>query len=192
MIDMENFLDKLFNLTKIPTQLVFVLWLSASLVLFVPERFLIRLNLNDFLEDYGKYLGIIFIICSAFLLVALINNIKNAIDRHRIITDAKHIILQSVICFNVHEKALLREFFIQNKDTLQLPFDNDTVVGLVNKHILYQASDIGFTYTYGPRFPYSITKFARKKLTNEMIDLPRNPTEEDKRMLIKNRPSWVK
>ncbi len=67
---MEIFLLKLFDIKKIPAKLIFVIWLSASLILFVPEHFLTKLNLQDFLKDYGKYIGISFIISSGFLIVA--------------------------------------------------------------------------------------------------------------------------
>ncbi|MCP9753251.1 super-infection exclusion protein B [Ferruginibacter sp. HRS2-29] len=66
---MEKFLEKLFDIKKIPTKLLFVIWLSSGLILFVPQKFLTKLNLADFLKDYGKYIGIAFLVSSAFLLV---------------------------------------------------------------------------------------------------------------------------
>lgn len=108
------------------------------------------------------------------------------------LNNVKSNILSAVQNLDFHEKALLREFFINGKSTLQLPIDNDTVVGLLNKYILYQASDTGFTYLHGAYFSYSITEFARKNLTNEMIDLPKNPTDADKKRILNERPTWAK
>lgn len=189
---MEKFLLKLFDIKKIPTKLIFVVWLSASLILFVPEHFLTKLNLQDFLKDYGKYIGISFIISSGFLIVVIFNYVAGTIARKRFRKKIKKNILRDITNLDFHEKALLREFYINGKDTLQLPIDNDTVVGLANKHIIYQASSTGFTYVHGAYFPFSITEIAKDKLTGIMLDLPQNPTEDDKRRIIEARPNWAK
>ncbi len=189
---MEKFLEMLFDIKKIPTKLLFVIWLSSALILFVPGKFLSKLNLTDFLKDYGKFIGIAFLVSSAFLLVTLINYFGRLITRKRLTKKIKASILKDIKYLDIHEKALLREFYINGKQTLQMPLDNDTVVGLVNKHIIYQASSTGFTYLHGVYFPYSMTEIALDNLTPELLDLPQNPSEEDKHRIISLRPNWAK
>jgi len=188
---MEKILEKLFDIKKIPTKFLFVIWLSSGLILFVPNNFLIKLNLSDFLKDYGKYIGIIFLISSTFLMVTLLYYIGSLINRYRMTKKIKDSILNDIKCLNINEKALLREFYINDKQTLQMPLDNDTVVGLVNKHIIYQASSTGFTYSHGAYFPYTMTEIAFKNLTPEMIDLPKKITEDAKRRISSQRPTWA-
>jgi|LauGreDrversion4_2_1035121.scaffolds.fasta_scaffold10435_1 hypothetical protein len=188
---MEKILEKLFDIKKIPTKFLFVIWLSSGLILFVPNNFLIKLNLSDFLKDYGKYIGIIFLISSTFLMVTLLYYIGSLINRYRMTKKIKDSILNDIKCLNINEKALLREFYINDKQTLQMPLDNDTVVGLVNKHIIYQASSTGFTYSYGAYFPYTMTEIAFKNLTPEMIDIPKKITEDAKRRISSQRPTWA-
>ncbi|HEY9003578.1 MAG TPA: super-infection exclusion protein B [Mucilaginibacter sp.] len=189
---MEKFLEKLFDLKRIPTKLLFVICLSSGLILFVPERFLVKLNLQDFLKDYGKYIGISFIVSSAFLVIALISYVLSqlSIKTHR--KKIRKRILRDIQYLDIHEKALLREFFINKKQTLQMPMDNETVIGLLNKDIIYQASGTGFTQLRSIYFSYSLTKIARENLTLQLIDLPQNPAEEDIRKIIENRPAWAK
>lgn len=189
---MEKFLEKLFDINKIPTKLIIVIWLSSALILFVPQQFLTKLNLDGFFHDYGKFLGISFIVSSGFTLIALWTYISRLVGRRRSSKRVKESIIKDINYLDFHEKALLREFFINGKQTLQLPFDNDTVVGLVNKHIIYQASSTGFTYLHGAYFPYTISDIANKHLTSEILELPENPTEEDKRRILDNRPNWAK
>ena len=189
---MEKFLEKLFDIKRIPTKLLFVICLSSGLILFVPQQFLTKLNLQDFLKDYGKYIGISFLVSSAFLLVALINFIARQITRSIYRKKVKESILKEIYLLDFHEKALLREFYINGKQTLQLPMDNDTVVGLVNKQIIYQASGTGFTYLHGIYFTFSMTEIARENLTFQLIDLPENPTESEKNRIINERPNWAK
>jgi len=189
---MEKFFEKLFDIKKIPTKLLFVVWLSSSLILFVPKQFLTKLNLQGFLVDYGKYIGISFIISSGFLLVALINFIARNISRKRFKRQIRLSVLRNINYLDFHEKALLREFYINDKHTLQMPFDNDTVVGLLNKHIIYQASSTGFVYVHGTYFPYSMTDIARENITFQLLDLPENPTDNDMRQILNQRPNWAK
>jgi hypothetical protein len=168
------------------------LWLSSALILFVPEHTLAKLNLKEILTDYGKYIGIIFIISSAFLLVTLFSYLSRQISIRKLRNEARTTILKEIYNLGFHERALLREFYINSKDTLQLPMDNDTVVGLQNKHILYQVSGTGFTYVHGAYFTYAITEFAKENLTLEMIGLPQNPTEQDIERIRNERPTWAK
>jgi hypothetical protein len=188
---MEKILEKLFDIKKIPTKFIFVICLSSGLILFVPNNFLTKLNLTDFLKDYGKYIGIIFLISSAFLIVTLLNYIGSLIKRIQMTKRIANSIVNDIKCLNINEKALLREFYINDKQTLQMPLDNDTVVGLINKHIIYQASSTGFTYSHGAYFPYSMTDIALKNLTPEMIDIPKKLTEDAKRRISSQRPTWA-
>ncbi|WP_204356551.1 hypothetical protein [Arcticibacterium luteifluviistationis] len=72
------------------------------------------------------------------------------------------------------------------------PIVNDTVVGLANKNIIYIASNTGFVYSHGAYYPYTISDFAEKYLNNELLELPRNPTEDQIKQIIQKRPEWAK
>ena len=188
---MENFWIKLFDLNKIPTKVVLVIFLSSSLVLFLPDVFLAKLNLKDFFKEFGKYIGIFFVISLNFILVALFYYFAQKIKKFRIKKKIEKTILKRLINLGFHDKALLREFFIHCKDTLQLPVDDDTVVSLTNKGIIIQVSNTGFTYIHGSYLPFSLSKIARENLKLEMLDLPQDPTEVDKIRIMKARPNWA-
>jgi len=189
---MEKIIENLFDINKISTKFISVIWLSTGLILFFPEQFLFKLTLTEFIEVHGKYIGISFLICSSFLIVVFIQFLSKTFNRKRLNRHIRKGILTTISELDFHEKAVLREFFINDKNTLQLPIDNDTVVGLVSKRILYQVSKTGFTYIHGAYFPYSISDYVRENLKWEMIDLPQNPTDEDKERIINNRPYWAK
>jgi Super-infection exclusion protein B len=189
---MEKILLALFDLKRIPTKLILVFWLSCVLILFAPEKFLNRLNINDFMRANGKYIGVCFVLSSAFLVVVFISFLSKSIGKRKMVEKRKKEITRDLNSLDNHEKALLREFYIHGKDTLQLPMDNETVVGLANKGIIYQASSTGFTYVHGAYFPYSITEFASKNLNAQKIDLPENPTEGEKSKILNARPNWAK
>jgi len=121
------------------------------------------------------------------ILTSIIRAIKNRIRKNKI----EHSIMENLNRLDSFEKAILREFCLQNKNTISMPSNNSTVVGLEIKGIIYQASDLGFANSLGSFFPYSITGFAKDKLTNEIIDSPRDFTDIDSTRINDSRPNWV-
>lgn len=189
---MEKIIEKLFDLKKIPTKLIFIIWICTGVILFVPKQVLLKLNLEDFIKDFGKFIGIIFLITSAFLLVSIISYIASKIQYKKTKLKIEKDILEEITKLGFHEIVLLREFYINQKDALQLPMDNDTVASLQNKRILYQVSGTGFTYLHGAYFTYSITEFAKKNINAEMLGLTNNLSEDEKKRIILERPKWAK
>lgn len=112
---MENFLLKLFDIKKIPTKLIFVIWISTGLILFVPEDSLSKLNLVEFLDGYGKYIGILFIISSSFLIIVFVSYLNQTFNKQKSRKQIRKSILSNISRLDFHEKALLREFFINQK-----------------------------------------------------------------------------
>ncbi len=188
----ENFLESLFDLRRIPGRFLLVVCLCSASILFIPDKFLLKLNLTEFIVDYGKFIGITFLISFVFVLIAVIGAVKKNISKHIMIHKTKKAILRAIENLDYHEKALLREFAINGKSAIQLPINDGTVVGLVNKHILYRASNVGGAYLGEACFPFSITEFAEERLTTEMLDIPNNPTEEDRKRILQDRPTWAK
>ncbi len=188
---MEKILEKLFDLKKIPTKFISVIWVTTSILLFAPLSWLTKLYIVQFNTEYGKYLGIIFILSTGFLVISIVSYFIKILNRKKFESRMEAKIDKAVEQLDFHEKALLREFFIQGKNTLQLPIDNDTISGLSNKGIIYQVSNYGFTYYHGAYWAYSITEYAKGLLTPSMLGLTQNPTEEEKMTIFNNRPQWA-
>ena len=188
---MDKLLEKIFDINKFPAKIVFVICLCCAVILFVPAEFLTRLSLTGFLADYGKYIGIVFIISSSLLMLAFINYVLKVINWKVSSRRFKKRALEELQYLNMHERALLREFYIQDKFAIQIPILDETMIGLVNKGIIYPASNVGPVDLRGPVLSYSLMNFIRERLTNEMLGLPLNPTEQEKRQFIRTRPSWA-
>jgi uncharacterized membrane protein len=185
-------LEKLFNIKKMPTRFVCVICVCSALILFLPKPFLAKFWLNDFFEEYGKYAGIVFIVSFVFLLIVMIYLIIRTIYKNILRKRMEEGIRKAIQHLNYHEKALLREFFIHGKTTMHIPMDDDTVVGLVNKHVIYQSSNVVSVYSYRTYLIYSITETAQENLTCDMVGLPQNPAEADREWIANHRPQWAK
>ncbi|RAJ76685.1 superinfection exclusion protein B [Chitinophaga dinghuensis] len=188
---MDKILEKLFDIQKVPTKIIFVICLCSAVLLFVPSNFLTKLNLSVFLSDYGKYIGITFIITLSLLVISTLNSffkyIKNLISKRRF----KKEILVELVNLNSNEKALIREFFIQDKFAIQIPIYDDTMIGLLNKGIIYQASNIGPVDLRGAVFNYSLNALVRRNLSNHLLELPSEPTDAQRNAIIAARPQWA-
>lgn len=189
---MDKLFEKLFDINKIPTKLIIVVWVSSGLVIFAPEQLLSRLKLEGFLEDFGKFIGITFIISLVFVLIATWTYCLRLLKRRALSKKIRKKIAWGIQNLDFYERAVLREFFINDKNTLQLPLTNDTVAGLSNKGIIHLASNNGEARLDHVYFPCSISEFARKYLTYDAIDLPIRPNEEQTRQIMQNRPDWAK
>lgn len=89
------------------------------------------------------------------------------------------------------EKAVLREFFIQRRHVIELPFDHPTVTGLVRKGILRLSGTQGYRSLAGSVFPVVLTGAARALLTPEHVELPHNPNEQEVRAIRETRPNFL-
>ncbi len=190
---MEKFIERLFNLKEIPAIMILGIGIVCGILLFVSPNFIEILKLKEFVTEYGKYIGITFIICVVFLIIALFKWLVSTIIRQAKIKAFKKSIIQNIYNLDDHEKAILREFYINGmRNAMELEFFDEAVKSLVAKGIIYQISTSGPVYVYGSFFAYSISKIAQKYLTNELIDLPRNPNQQQLHMLLSLRPAWAK
>ena len=187
-----DWIKGLLDINKIPTRIIILIWIISALILFIPNDLLNQLSLKEFKISFGKYIGIIFISSLAFIIIIFITWVSNRISNQRLEIKYKKIIKDSVNSLDMHERAVLREYYIQGQNTLKIPLDNPTVSGLINKRILYQVGQYGKMSLVGMLFNFSITEIARELLTPEILELPvSEPTEKELNKLRNERPKWM-
>lgn len=99
--------------------------------------------------------------------------------------------LKAIANLDQAEKAVLREFFVQSQQIIELPLTHPTVSGLVHKGVLTVTTALGSRSLVGSLFPCYISELADRNLTPEMIDLPLNPTPEDVARIQATRPNFL-
>jgi hypothetical protein len=189
---MEQTMLNLFDLKKMPAQLFCVVWLCSCACLFIPPGFLQELHLLGFKQACDKYIAITFIAGSCFMVVALVSTLLTSARNKTLHKQREIKIIRAIIRLNDREKAVLREFFIQGRNTLDIPSTDKTLAGLVNNHILQRVSSQGVVYLHGTHFAYSMTAFAAEILSPLAIDLPEEPGTGEKNWVLNNRPDWAK
>jgi hypothetical protein len=152
-------------------------------------------SLSPFISQYKQYISLIFLGSIAFLFVNIIGYMISFMKR-RSKTNSKRIkriIDTKIEMLDPHEKAVLREFVIQGKNTIKMPMDNPIVAGLLANHIIEQVGNMGQPTIYGLLINFKISDYALTKINTQIIEIPdREPTEIERREILERRPEFMK
>lgn len=182
----------LLDLNKVTAKTAFIILIISSCLLFFPVNLINKLQLAGFKAEFGKYFGIAFISSLAFLIVAFSNWLIRKYNSAKWIKKVNKTIEKSIQNLDMKEVAVLREFYINDQQSMNMPIDNPVVAGLLNKGILYQLSTTGMGSYSGIMFPLAIRVRAAEKLTNAILRLPSgDPTQQERQKILSERPDWA-
>lgn len=186
-----EWLTKIIEIVKLPLKYFWLVLIISSFLLFSPAVFIQSLGMEKIGQDYRIWIGISFIVSIAMLIVALGEAIAKQVRKKwlkaKLIKEAEKELKQ----LDPKEKAILREFAIQDQDSIQLPINQVSVAGLLRKGILVQSGLYGERSLAGLLFPVTIRKEIRRILTGSDIDLPQHPTEQDIQRVREARPEFL-
>src|SRR4030042_3773075 len=146
--------------------------------------------LEEIIKTYEptKPVNAIIFIFTAILIMYDIATTKTIISKLKMFR-----IKRKINSLNEDEKAILREFFIQNEEEIKLPINNPIVSGLIEKGIL------STTRYYVKNLPVGVIQYvvinyeARKLLDLRLIGWPEiKPTEKELDIIMKNRPQFIR
>lgn len=190
--DTMKWISSILDIAKIPTKLIFWIFLITGSLLIFPNQWIITFRLDEFLKDYGKYLGIGFIGSWALLIIQIFLWLKNKVNKSKQRKEIESTVSNSIAQLDSHEQSVLREFYIQDKHTLLLPIDNPTIAGLMKKGILNVVASNGEMSLVGMLFSVSITKLASSLINPQIVGLPSgNPSEEQIQQIKDSRPAFT-
>jgi len=188
---MDN-LKALFDLTKLPAKFFFLFAVLSGFILFSDAGLLKRLHLEKLNDSYGWIVGLVFISTSGLVFVNSIIWIFKSISNKLKFRKIKKEYIEKLRNLDYHEQSVLREFIINQTSSLEVPIDNSTITGLINKKIIFINQQFGNGFIMnGMNASVSLSKFVDKHLKLEDIGLTNNPTEADYEFVENNRPSWV-
>ncbi|QGN22552.1 super-infection exclusion protein B [Elizabethkingia anophelis] len=190
---MEKLIDKVFSLKTFPGKLVFVIWVSSAILVFFPQGWLEKLSLYTFKNKFEEFIGPTFLISSAIMSYIIYRAIADLINIKIYSKRRKNAILSYLAKLNWNEIVVLREFYIQGKDTIKAPISDETVIALENKGLIHKAARsavVGIDMA----FPYAINQFARENITMDILHIPVPFNEMDETVIKKiygERPHWA-
>jgi hypothetical protein len=190
---LEKYLKAIFDLTKLPTKFFFLLSAVSGFALFIDQKFLNeKLFLDNVKEKYGSILGIIFILATGLVIVNFVIWIFNTIQRKLLIKKWKKKFAERVKNFDRFEKSIMREFILNGQKSVEMPIDNPSVSGLLDKNILVMNRQFGnSSIMTGLKTSLSINESVMEILELKDIDLSEPPTKKEIEFAKNNRPEWI-
>lgn len=189
-----EWISKLFDVHKLPFKVVLWFFLVASILVFSPYEIVTTLKLDPLMKLYGSYVSLLFIASGCLVVLNIFGWFFGKVSAHLSASKLDSKISNNLHSLDEYEKAVLREFFFQEKNTIRLPMDNSVVVGLYNKNLVKMAGSMGEATLAGMILPYSLSKTAKDTLSvmPNLIDWPiGEPEESERKRLIFSRPGFV-
>jgi hypothetical protein len=186
-----DWLSRIFDITKLPSKFfAWVVALSAG-YLFLPPSVQLTLHLEGLPKEYKTYAGIALVAAAAFLTINFVLWLWDKVRGWFQNRSAQIRVMEAIVQLDHSEKAVLREFFIQEKHVIELPTSHPTVAGLFRNGILSLSSRQGYRSAAGIVFPVALTDSAKQLLGPVYLDLPLNPTHAELEEVWAERPSFL-
>jgi hypothetical protein len=131
------------------------------------------------------------LICMMILILAVFKYLWNRILRLGRAWNKRHQLRRDIKWLDEDEKAVLREFVLQEKNSIELPVEDKTVAGLIRKDILEPIGSKGEYSVRGMMLPAMITPSAKKCLKLKMLGMPPVLNDETRKALINSRPKFI-
>jgi len=197
-----DWFSKIGDFLQNPKKIIFTLLIISIAILQLGEENLLFFKLEGFLKEYGKYIGIAALASGAYIIVEILLYIKELIlqkivkfkknkEQKEELVKFKINIKNKISNLDKYEKSVLREFYIQGKNTLKIPMDDPHIAGLLKDKILSIISNEGERNMVGLIINMQINSYAKDYLTNEILDYPDKPTKQEISELKKNRPFFA-
>tara|TARA_B110001452_G_C15068509_1_gene372929 strand:+ start:13 stop:618 length:606 start_codon:yes stop_codon:yes gene_type:complete len=174
-----------------------MLWVSlaCAVLLFMPSKLASLMQVDKFLTDYAHFVGISFIISSAYLVLDLGKYIVNNLQQRKRQQQLGEEIQSRMQTLSSGERAILREFYLRRQTSLWLPHKEADVKSLRSSGILIPVDFYNTTKNneQGIReIELMISHIARPFLTKARLKLPQGkPSFDDISYLKQARPSYL-
>lgn len=187
-----DIIDKIIAFLKLPLRFIFIIAFIMGLVLFLPESIILQLQLKEFKSEYGKFIGILFLISAGYLGVSMFIYLWNRIKLKITTSKFKKNTVQVLNSLTILDVYLLREFFLQGKDVIEVPCENTEFISLYNKGILNIASNNIRSFLIGNFVPVTINPVIKQYINSDVLKMPKGQlSEKDIEEIKKNRPDFL-
>ena len=194
MKDFTELIKTLFDIHKLPTRIFLLVGIIGSFIFYAPSE-LIPVKFSDN-SNLKIYIWLVYAFCIGVVIINCITYIINQINRFFIKSSLKKEYKETLEDLDNFELAVLREFYLYSKNTLEFPFDDPTVVGLVNKEVLIYATSMGNSSSIiltGKNTTFKLNKYIKSIIDSNPDYFGLNTADEDERdKILSSRPKWTK
>jgi len=191
----DTFIKGIFDINKIPTKIFFIVAIVGTFIFYAPnDLVLIKFNKDS---DLKIYIYVIYLLCTGIFIINCVTGIfdflKSKIQSYFYAKELNKHNKDVIDNLDKFERAVLREFYIYKKNTLNFPYDDAIIKGLVDKKVLYFSSQFGTHIVLsGRNSTFKINHIIKKIIDIERdLDFPNNPNLTEQNYLLRNRPHWT-
>lgn len=177
-------ISQITKFIKLPPSVIYIILVITGTLLFASDELLKTLALLNFKTAYNLYIGIIFLFSSGISIVHASNKIFIYFKTYFQNKKYREQIANTVNNLDESEKSILREFLVQQKNSIVVSMEDSSVMNLIHQGIIEQ---IGSTATQssisGVTFDAKLSDLAKEFITEEKI-INQNGDNP--------RPEWIK
>lgn len=142
MKDFKSFID----LLKLPPTILFVVSLVTGIILFLPEDYLNIFYMGKFRENFGFYIGIVFLLSTVMLLVLIVTNIYKKIKEKYDNKKYKEARIKYLKQLDKSKTDIIQRFIDCKDHTMALPANNGSIIELENFGLITLAGNTQLVY----------------------------------------------
>ena len=190
---MLDWADKIIEVIKLPVKFVWIAFIFCGIFLFLPADWVVFLGLESMNEDFRSWIGPIFVLAFCKLIVDLFLVLKKKVTSKRSAARRNIALIDSLLRLDPHEQSILREFHVQQRTTIQLPYDHPTVSGMLKNGLLKLSGSTYETSMAGHLMSMQVNPDIQDLITLEVMGLPGNDalTEQQLQWVRENRPEFM-
>ncbi len=190
---MVDWISKILDLAKLPAKFLAAVCLASGFVVLSPESWLGRIALAQLRVDYRTHFGIAFTFSAACLVVLLFTWTVHKAQEAKYGSERRKAARTEMRFLDQNEIAVLREFLLQDRNTLQMPINDPVVAGMLCKGVLEQVSALGHSSVIGIEMSVRISSIVRDIVTPQFVGWSEgSPTKEQLEGDMERRPDFFK
>lgn len=169
MKDIKAIIESFFNLDKVPAKLVLLLALTGLIYFHAPKEYGIIKFTHD--KETTAWLYLLFMLSCVMSVLNLVFWVKKVAYRQYRIWLLKKEYRRVLVNLDPYEIAFIQKFFTEKRNTLDLPYDDPVIQGLVAKEVLITSSSLGpkaFIIS-GNMVSYSLNKYMRSEIAKSKV-----------------------
>lgn len=155
------------DLLNMPLKIIGAVMITTGLVLFIPDNFARVIFLLDIREEYGPFIGIVFLTTTSILVLTLIifiwkiiaTRIKNKLLKRKLGENLRNL--------DAFQQAIVYQLYITTNNVIHLPIMDGTVKELENKLIINKSTNTYNVDLIDPVFPYFLQMWVSEELNKD-------------------------
>ena len=188
---LSKIISSLFDIAKLPSKVVGLVAVVATLLLFTRGGLARTLQLDGFMDRHGHYVGVVWLAAVGLLILNATIGFIRMLRRQRKKRRWRKAVPSVIEGLDRVELAVLREFTLQGRNAILLPIDHPTVAGLLNRRVLIRVGQVGHQDLPGFMFPVAMNPDFREGMSDEDLGMHPPLSGDDRARFLSQRPAFV-